>query len=177
MQNFVERRVLFWDETRKGYFRWNEETLSFSTKLESDGWNLATDPFAEVISILVSASAVTPEANLVYPPIGPYKAGLLTRFDASSAKDREHAKKFGFSDDKCDVCLRVTQGGTTTTYLLRSKLNPSADPLKGGSYVTTAINLPAKDGKVTKVDLLHAPDVISKGVPTDAKVLYRWRAK
>ena len=145
--------------------------------MESDGWNLATDPFAEVISVLVSASAVTPEANFVYPPIGPYKAGLLNLFDANSEKDREAAKKFGFSDETCDVCLRVTQGSTTTTYLLEAKLNPSANPLKEGVFVTTAINLPAKDGKVTEADLLHTPDVISKGVPADARALYHWEAK
>ena len=43
--------------------------------------------------------------------------------------------------------------------------------------MTTAISLPAKDGKVTKIDLLHTPGVVSSGVPTDAKVLYHWEAK
>ncbi len=177
MQNFMEKRMLFWDAAAKAYYRWNEETRSFSTRMESDGWNLATDPFAEVVSVLVSASAVTAEANFVYPPIGPYKAGLLRSFDANSAEDRELARKFGFSDETCDVCLRVTQGGTTTTYLLEAKLNPAADPLKGDSFVTTAINLPAKDGKLTKIELLHTPNVIANGVAGITKVLYCWKAK
>ena len=177
MQNFAEKKMLFWNETEKAYFTWNEETKSFSTKMESDGWNLATDPFAEVISVIASASAGTPEANFVYPPIGPYKAGLLTRFDATSEKDREQAKKLGFSDKTCDVCLRVTQGGKTTTCLLEMKRDPLPDQKKEASYVTTAINLPAGDGKVTKAELLHTPGVISKGVADDAKVLYSWTAK
>lgn len=176
MQDFIEKRVLFWDETQKAYFRWNDETLSYSTPVESDGWNLATDPFAEVISVIASASAVAPEANYIYPPIGPYQAGLLHRFDANSAEDRERAKTFGFSDATCDVCLRVTQGGKTTTYLLEAKLDPDANPARGG-YVVTAINLPAQDGKLTRMELLHTPDVISKGIPADAKVLYHWPAK
>ena len=41
MQNCMERKMLFWDEERKAYYRWNEETKSFSTKMESDGWDLA----------------------------------------------------------------------------------------------------------------------------------------
>lgn len=176
MQNFIERRLLFWDEERKAYLQWNEDTASYSIQLESDGWNLAPDPRAEVVSLLVSASAVTPEANFVYPPIGPYQAGLLHRFDADSAEDRARARLFGFSEQTCDVCVRVTQGGETATYLLDVKLDPRADPLTMASYVTTAINLPAGDGAVSAVDLLHTPGVMSRGVPDDATVLYRWRA-
>lgn len=172
MQNYMEKKMLFWDGIKKGYYQWDNETQAFSKKLESDGWNLATDPFADVYSILISASAVTPEANYVYPVIGPYKAGLLNRFDASSADDRKRAETYGFSEKTCDVCLRVTQGGKTTTYLLEAKLNPSADPLKDGSFVTTAINLPAKDGIITQVDLLQVPNVMTKGIGADVKVLY-----
>lgn len=172
MQRCMESKMLFWDDDRKGYYIWNEETKSFSTKVYSDGWNLAPDPFADVVSILISASAVTPEANFIYPVIGPYKAGLLTLFDANSAEDRKKAAAFGFSDKSCDLCIRVTQGGTTATYLLKAKLKPEADPLKYGSYLTTAVNLSAKKGKITRVDLLHTPNVITKGVEPDAKVLY-----
>ena len=177
MQNFAEKKMLFWDEGEKAYFKWSEETKSFSIRMESDGWNLAADPFSEVISVIASASAGTPEANFVYPPVGPYKAGLLHRFDATSEKDLEMAKKFGFSDEKCDVCLRVTQGGKATTYLLEMKRDSLPGQKQGGSYVTTAINLPAADGDVTKAELLYTPGVMSKGVSDDATVLYGWGAE
>ena len=63
----MEDKVLFWNDERQGYYRWNEETKSFSTRVKSDGWNLAEDPFAEVVSVIFSFSGESPEATFVYP--------------------------------------------------------------------------------------------------------------
>ena len=167
----MEDKMLFWDDERQGYYRWNEETKSFSTRVKSDGWNLAEDPFAEVVSVIFSFSGESPEANFVYPPIGPYQAGLLTRFHANEPESREQAKAFGFTDETCNLCARVTQGGNTNTYLLEGMLEDSTD------LACTAINLPAEDGPIAQIDLLLTPEVISKGVAADAQVLYSWSAE
>ena len=89
-------------------------------------------------------------------------------FDANSSEGREQAAAFGFTDENCNLCARVTQGGDTNTYLLEAMVEDST------SLACTAINLPAEDGPITKVDLLLTPEVISKGPSSDAKVLYSW---
>ncbi len=170
MQRHMEKKMLLWDDKRKGYYRWNDETRSFSIREESDGWNLAEEPFAEVVSVILSFSGESPEANFVYPPIGPYRAGLLTRFDADSPESREQAGTFGFTDETCNLCARVTQGGNTNTYLLEAMLEDAT------ALACTAINLPAADGPITEVELLFTPGVVSRGASPDAKVLYRWSA-
>ena len=104
--------------------------------------------------------------------IGPYKAGLLQRFDADSAVDRKRAEAFGFSAETCDLCLRVTQGAGTRTYLLAANVDPRADPLKSGSFATTAINLPVSDGPITRIELLHVPDVMRCGLDACSTLLH-----
>lgn len=196
MRNYLQRQLLQWDQSSGCYRQWSQKTGSYSVRHEADGWNLPYDPDAQVISILVSASAVADEANIVYPPIGPYQAGLRHLLDAVSVEGRRRAVQLGLNDSNCNVSLRVTQGGKTRTYLMEVMIDPSDDPNKGTGYKlealaedggtpsardwtikTEAINLPAADGKVTKVQLLHTPNVITQGFPKHPRVLATWKAK
>ena len=56
--------------------------------------------------------------------------------------------------------------------MLPISLDPNADPLKGNSYNTRAVNLRASDGEVTKVELLSTPDAEKNGMPNNAETLY-----
>jgi hypothetical protein len=114
----------------------------------------------------------TPEANIVYPPIGPYKAGYIEFFDASSSEGRSKARRSGYDDSNCNVCLRVTRGGKVKTYLVKNVSEPKDD----NGFSVFAINMPARDGEVTQADLLCTPGIMSSGVAPACKVLYSWKA-
>jgi hypothetical protein len=173
IRDCLEKRTVFWNEETKKYARWNQETGAYDKVVENDGVQFPVERDVPVISVLATASAVTPGANIIYPPIGPYTAGLIRRFDAASAKGREAARALGYTEKTCNVCVRVTQGGKAKTYLLRLNVSADDDPLK--AFHVDAINLPARDGEITRVDLLHTPNVMAKGLPADPKVLYRWK--
>ena len=82
-----------------------------------------------------------------------FKAGLIQRFDATSAEDRERAQGFGYTEDRCNVCLRVTQGGKVTTYLMPVKVSADDDPMK-----TAESNVECSCGsKAFKVNYLPYP--------------------
>ena len=72
---------------------------------------------------------------------------------------------------------RKAPGVVAILRLGKMKRDPLPHQEKKPSYVTTAINLPARDGEITEMDLLHTPNVVSKGVPANATVLYHWKAK
>ena len=135
-----------------------------SVIIDDEEYHLAADS--------VDYSLVTEEANIVYAPIGPYKAGLIRRFDAASAEDRAAAKSVGHGYDRSNVCLRVTQGGRETAYLMPLRLSEDDDPLK--AFHVAAINLPARDGEVTEAQLVYAPGVVEGGVGADARTLFTW---
>jgi hypothetical protein len=94
--------------------------------------------------------------------------------DPTLAEDRALAARGFAPPDGCDVTLRVVQGGKVKTYMLPVAWRPGGDPLSRGELQTAAINLPARDGKVTRVELLLTPDAQEMGLPTDPKVLDRW---
>jgi len=167
----VEQNQVIWDARAGAYAKWDPKTGSYS--LAAGKPDLPTDPVeegVEVISVLVSASLATGEANIVYPLIGPYKTGYIKLFDAASAADRAKARTAGYEDGKCNICLRVTQDGKVKSYLVKEGLDPGDDR----SLCVFAINLPARDGEVTHVDLLHTPGVMDKGIGPECKVLYSW---
>ena len=74
----------------------------------------------------------------------------------------------------CDVSVRIIQGGVTKTYMLALSLNTSADPLSAGSLQTRALNLPARDGEVTSVELLLTPNAEKNGLPVELEILSSW---
>jgi hypothetical protein len=126
--------------------------------------------------VLASASRVTPEANIVYPPIGPYRAGRIETFGASSPAGLPSARRSGYDESNGSLCLRVTQGRKVRTYPLMGKVSPKDDPLIPDSLCVFAINVPARDGEVTQADLLHAPGIMRSGAAPAPKVLYSWKA-
>jgi hypothetical protein len=171
----LEQTQVVWDERAGQYNSWNQATGSYSNVARIPGQHFCPiEHDAEVISVLGSASLATPEANIIYPVIGPYKAGLIERFDAASPADRSKAQTRKYKAT-CNLSLRVTQGGKTRTYLLNEALDPKADAKDGQSFTVFAINLPARDGEIAQADLLHTPEVLSKGVAPDAKVLFSWK--
>ncbi len=172
MQNTLDTLLVVWNDALGEYARWNPETGAYDKVVANDGVQLPAERDVEVFSVLATASLVTKEANLVYPPIGPYTAGLIRRFNADSEEDRKAAAQLGWGEKGRNVCLRITQGGKVTTYILDKTVSEKDDPLK--TFHMFAINLPARDGKITHVDVLIANDVVTKGVGADAKVLYTW---
>jgi len=170
IREFFERRVVRWNEELGQYARWNDQSGEYDIVVDSDGVYLPIERDVDIVSLLVTASLVTEEANIVYAPIGPYKAGLIRRFDASSAEDRARAKTIGHGYDRSNVFLRVTQGGRETTYLMPLTLSEDDDPLK--AFHVAAINLPARDGEVTTAELVYAPGVVESGIGADARTLF-----
>lgn len=174
MQGYLEGHVVLWDEASKQFVSWDDSTKSYSNVVQGNGLNLPVEPNVNVISVLASVSALTPEANLIYPPIGPYTSGLIQRFDPSLAEDREAAQKvYG----TCDLSFRITQGGKTKTYLLPVGWDPTQDPQQPWNFGATAINLPARDGAVTKAELLLTPAAHKNGLPENPTILDTWERK
>jgi hypothetical protein len=172
----LERTQVIWDERAGYYMQWKQESGSYSQRARPRGGpNCPVEDDIDVISILACASSVTPEANIVYPPIGPYRAGRLEIFDAASPASRSKARGHGYDASKCSLCLRVTQGEKVTAYLVKNGPEPG-DPKDGKTFAVFAINLPARDGEVTRAELLHTPDVMRRGIARDCKVLYSWKA-
>jgi hypothetical protein len=175
IQGLFERTQVIWDERVQAYVEWDQGTTSYSQRARTRGGaNCPVEDDVDVISILATGSLVTPDANIVYPPIGPHLSGRLQLFDAENPASRSSAVGFGYDGSKCHVCLRVTQGAETTTYLVRKGPQPGGDPADTKTFSVFAINLPARDGAVTQVDLLHTPNVMQKGVARDARVLHSW---
>jgi hypothetical protein len=168
MQEYLEGHVARWDDARHSYVTWDDEAGTYSQVLSDDGFPVERD--VEVVSLIAGVSAVVPEANIAYPPIGPYTSGLVRLFDPTVSEDRAAAAKGFAPPDGCDVCLRVEQGGKVKTYMLPISWQPG-----DAGYRTRAINLPARDGKITRVELLLTPDADKNGLPADPKVLDSWK--
>lgn len=171
MQQWIESRGVSWNDEIGEYARWNQTTGAYDLVVENDGLRLPVERDVEVMSLMVTANATVPEANIIHPPIGPYVAGLVRVFDADSEADRQAAGELGYSPDTCTVALRVTQGGTVTSYLLRVGISPE-DGIQ--AFNVTALNLPVRDGEITNVELLYCPDVMTNGITPDHKVLAVW---
>jgi hypothetical protein len=173
MRDCLEQTQVIRDESTGRYFQWNQQSGSYSTVAREQGQpNCPVEDNIDVISVLASASLVTPEANIVYPPIGPYKAGLVELFDVSSSAGPARARRPGYDESNGSLCLRVTQGGKVKTYLVKNVSEPKDD----NGFSVFAINVPARDGEVTQADLLHTPGIMRSGVAPANKVLYSWKA-
>ena len=70
--------------------------------------------------------------------------------------------------------MRVTQGKTTRTYLIPAVWEPDENPALPWNFSTHAVNVPARDGKVTRVELLLTPHAEKNGLPDNPKVLDVW---
>ena len=174
MQDYLEKHVVHWDEKRKQYVTWNEETSDYSKVVENNGVDLPIERDVNVYSIMLGVSALTPEANMIYSPIGPYTSGLIEKFDPSSPEDRARAQKAYPAKEGCNISMRVTQGEKTSTYLVPAVWDPTQDPALPWNFYTHAVNVPARDGKVTRVEMLLTPHAEKKGLPKDPEVLDVW---
>ncbi len=172
MQQRLESAV-YWNEDLGKYTRWNQETGAYDRGVDNNGIQLPLERDAEVISIMASANLQVPAGNIVYPPIGPYTAGLIRLFDADSAEDRKAAMDLRYARSAaCNTALRVTQGGKTKSYVLNVVLSPDDDPLK--TFNTAAINLAAGAGDVSRVELIYCKELMLKGITPDHTVLSIW---
>ncbi len=175
MRNYLEGHVVVWNEALKSYASWNDAEGAYTKVVANNGVQFAVERDVSVISVMVAVSGVTPKVDLIYPPIGPYVAGLITLFDPTVAADRTSADNIYCPTDGCDVSLRIVQGGQTKVYMLPIVVNPAANPFAPASLATRALNLPAKDGAVTSVELLSTPDVEKAGLPASPSVLATWK--
>jgi hypothetical protein len=147
----LEKTQVVWDERAGAYLSWSQNDGAYATRARQRGGpNGPLEDDIDVISVLATASLVTPEANIVYPPIGPHKSGYLEGYKGLSP-----------------LCLRVTQGGNVKTLPVETALQPGGDPGDPKSFAAIAVNLPARDGTVTQADLIHT---------TGGKVLASWKA-
>lgn len=175
IRNFMEQRSVHWDEKRKAYVTWNPQAMDYSKVVETGDLLLPTHHDVEVKTILFSISGPTPDARIVYPPIGPYLANLIPLFDPEKPEDRREAAQYGYTDENCNICVQITQGGRATTAMARVFINKNADPLARNSLKTYAINVPAAAGPITEVKVLYTPNVVTQGMNADAEVLCFWR--
>ncbi len=174
MQNFLEEHIVIRDEVSGNYSSWDLTSNEYTKTMNNNGVQFAVENDITVISVMAGVSAVTPQATIVYPPIGPYQSGIIDLFDPTNASDRSKAASIYCPNGGCDVSLRIVQGGNTRVVLLPIAMDPTADPLKSNSFNTRAVNLRASDGNVTKVELLRTPDAETNGIPNSPEVLYRW---
>jgi hypothetical protein len=174
MRHYLEGHVLVWRDSLNSWVRWNDATGNYSLRESNNGVRYPVERDVEVISVMAGVSAATPSAILVYPPIGPYTTGLIDLFDPRSGTDRTRADQLFCPSSGCDVSLRIRQGGAEKIYMLALSWDAAADPLSRGSYRTRALNLPARDGAVTSVELLLTPDAEKNGLPNRPTVLDSW---
>jgi len=175
MQKYLEKHMVVWNQDLNSYANWNSETNDYTKTVANNGVLYPVERDVDVVSILSSVSAVTEEANIIYPPIGPYKAGLIELFDPSIAGDRVAAEKVFCPSEGCDVSLRIIQGGQKKYVMLPISWDESADPLAGSSFLTKAVNLPASEGEVSNVKVLFTPDAEHNGLPNTMKAIAKWR--
>jgi hypothetical protein len=168
IRNFLHKRVVVWNEDFNSYATWNDQTKDYTTKVTNNGIEYPVERDVDVISILAAVSSSNPEVNHVCAPIGPYKAGLIKLFDPRSSSDRDKAQKI-FTSENCDVSLKITQGGKQKIYMV-----PIAWTSKKDHCEVHGMNLPARDGTVTKVELIRTPNAEVNGLGNNPNVLYKW---
>ncbi len=174
MRSYLHSHMVVWNQALNSYASWNQTAGDYTTTVSNNGVQFPTTRDAEVISIMASISGSDPGVTMVYPPIGPYTAGLIRLFDPTVAADRTAAQSIFSPANGSDLCVRVVQGGVTKTYMLAASWLTNQDPKSSGSLVTEAINLPASGGAVTKIELLLTPDAEDNGLPANPQVLSTW---
>jgi autotransporter-associated beta strand protein len=174
MRDYLHGHVVVWNPTLNSWAQWNQTAGDYTTTVTNNGVQFPTTRDTQVISIMASLSGANPAVNMVYPPIGPYTAGLIQLFDPTVAADRTAAQSKFAPTNGCDYSVRVVQGGVTKTYMLAASNLSTADPFAESSLITEAINLPASGGSVTKIELLSTPNAEDVGLPANPTVLYTW---
>ncbi|MBE7495144.1 MAG: autotransporter-associated beta strand repeat-containing protein [Verrucomicrobiaceae bacterium] len=178
MRNYMNSHVVVWNPALSGgagsWAQWNATTGDYTTVVTNNGVQFPQQRDVQVISILATMSGAKPAINMVYPPIGPYTSGLIRLFDPTVAADRTAANTLFNLANNCDYCVRVVQGGVTKTYIMPASALTSPSLTDLASIETEAVNLPAADGAVTKIELLATPNVEDVGLPANPTVFYTW---
>jgi len=172
MQAYAEEKAVYWSDELQAYVTWDDEKADYSKIVENNGIDFPIERDVEVYSVMASASAVTEEANFIYKPIGPYVSGLIDVFDPEVPEDRERALKIYGGEKRCDVSLRIVQGGKTKTFMMPMEWRPEDDPKARREFQTSAVNVPVRDGEVTSAELLLTPEAEKNGMPANPEVLY-----
>lgn len=175
MQAYMEKKIAVWDEQRQAYMGWNVWWRDYRDVLKSDGVNFPLERDVEVCSVMAAVCAPTEEANFIYPLVGPYRSGLIDTFDPAKEEDRRRARRLKSYGGGWDVCLRIEQGGQTQTFMMPMEWRPEDDPTDPDCLQTRAVNLPTRDGKVTRAQLLLTPEAEVHGLPDEPQVLYERR--
>jgi len=170
MQEYMEGHIAVWREDKQAYAMWHHYLGDFSALLKNDGFKLPIENNVEVFSVMAASCAVTEEANFIYEVIGPYTSGLIDTFDPAVEADRKRARRLPVAG--WDVSLRIEQGGETRTYMLPMQWRPDDDPRDPAALQTRAVNVPARDGRVTRAELLLTPEAHVNGMPDEPRVLY-----
>lgn len=175
MKNFLEGRLVIWNPDISAYASWNTTTKSYSTIKTNNGIQYPLNRNTYVISIMASVCSTEPQANIVYPPIGPYISGLIKLFDPTVAADRASAVSLGYCPTGgCDLSVKVIQNNVEKTYMLAQNVDKTKLATDPASFTTSAINLDALGGKVSKIELLNSPDAQINGLPIIPEVLYSY---
>lgn len=174
IQNYLEGHIVVSNGSTDEYASWDATTNSYSNTIANNGVKFAVEKDVEVISVMAGVSAVTPQATILYPPVGPYTSGLINIFDPTNETDRTTAASIYCPNGGCDVSVRIVQGGVTKLFMLPIAMDTTQDPLDPDSFLTRAVNLRASDGAVTSIDLLNTPDAEINGMSNNPQVLYSW---
>ena len=174
MQTYAEAHVAYWSDAHKAFVSWDDEKADYCKVLESSGVDFPIERDVEVYSIMASVSAVNDDANFVYPAVGPYVSGLIDVFDPDVAEERERFREIYGDKTRCDITLRIEQGGKTKTFMMPMEWRPEDDPLSRDQFQTSAVNVPVRDGDVAKAQLFLTPEAEVNGMPDDPKLLYQW---
>jgi hypothetical protein len=85
-------------------------------------------------------------------------------------EDRKRARKLSVAS--WDISLRIEQGGVARTFMMPMAWRPDDDPLDRDSLQTRALNIPVRDGEITRAELLLTPEADVNGLPSNPQVLY-----
>jgi hypothetical protein len=172
MKKKLEDKIVTWNSSLNSWAKWDPMTHDYTTTVENDGVRYPVKRDVDVVTVLTSISAVTAEANIIYPPIGPYNTGLIRLFDPQDANDRAEAQII--YNKQFDYTLRIHQGNQQKYVMIDVEHDPNADPLDKKSLKSYAVNLPAEDGEVTKVELLLTPSAQVNGLPAEETIISVW---
>lgn len=131
-----------------------------------------------VYSILIAGSMASNGGaqpfTLIYPPIGPYKSNVRTFFDPRDSASLQAMNGTGFCPSGgCDLSLRVRQaraGFEDQVYVLPVDWDPTRPYTDSASFFEAAFNLPASQGPILSVEVLHTPNVGIQGYPAQPTV-------
>lgn len=195
MQAWLENQMIRWHAGTAAWQKWDDRTQSYvAIDRTSDGpfpydLFLPNRPDNDVISVMASISGQHDKGpshnglehiNMVYPPIGPFKSGLLPLFDPSNKAHRRAMKQMQYCpEDGCDLTFKVIQGGQEYYYAIAQRFTSSLEDADNAlpELATKAINLPASRGAVSYIALLDTPDANEDGLPRDPRILAQWEKR